>query len=202
MRFRRVLIVVVAAAAAFGIASAVQASIPDASGILHACYANNNLHGYPPGNLRAIDTSAANGNCAQGEAPVDIATPQYVQNVVASTVNQTSFMIFGSATIFPAPNWVANYSCPPGYVATDTAIGAGDDTGASNDAITVHTLYNDEAANTFVPGPDAHLWFSSTGSPTITIHATCVDGRVFGQPGPAAPIGTAKSQANITLTRG
>ncbi|HEX3455695.1 MAG TPA: hypothetical protein VHS03_13795 [Gaiellaceae bacterium] len=38
MRFRRLLVLVAAGGAAFGIASAVQASIPDASGVAHACY--------------------------------------------------------------------------------------------------------------------------------------------------------------------
>ena len=42
--------------AVFGIASAVQASIPDASGVIHGCYNTSLAHGNPTGALRVIDT--------------------------------------------------------------------------------------------------------------------------------------------------
>ena len=56
--------------AVFGIASAVQASIPDASGVIHACYNTSLAHGNPTGALRVIDTAKANGSCASWEAPL------------------------------------------------------------------------------------------------------------------------------------
>jgi hypothetical protein len=57
--------------AVFGIASAVQASIPDAKGVIHGCYNVSLAHGYPTGALRVIDTSAVNGHCASWEAPLN-----------------------------------------------------------------------------------------------------------------------------------
>jgi hypothetical protein len=51
------------AGAVFGIATAVQASIPDASGVIHGCYNQN-------GSLRVIDTSSEH-HCIPGEKPLN-----------------------------------------------------------------------------------------------------------------------------------
>src|ERR1700726_4683440 len=59
------------AGAVFGIATAVQASIPDASGVIHGCYNTSNAHGVPNGVLRVIDTAKVNGVCASWEAPLN-----------------------------------------------------------------------------------------------------------------------------------
>jgi hypothetical protein len=83
---KRVLVVLVIGAAAFGVVSAVQASIPDSNGVVHACYSNNNLKGYPPGTLRARDTAKINGQvCFANESPVDLASTAYVDNHVTTT---------------------------------------------------------------------------------------------------------------------
>ena len=55
--------------AVFGIASAVQASIPDANGVIHGCYNHSLAHGSPTGALRVIDTARLDGNCASWETP-------------------------------------------------------------------------------------------------------------------------------------
>jgi hypothetical protein len=52
-RSGRVLVALAVGGAVFGIATAVQASIPDATGVFHGCYKQNN------GQLRVIDTGAA-----------------------------------------------------------------------------------------------------------------------------------------------
>ncbi len=70
-RTARLLIAIGAGGAAFGIASAVQASIPDGGGVIHGCYNTSLAHGSPTGALRVIDTSKPNGNCASWEAPLD-----------------------------------------------------------------------------------------------------------------------------------
>jgi hypothetical protein len=54
----------------FGIATAVQASIPDANGVIHGCYNTSLAHGNPTGALRVIDTAKPNGNCASWETAV------------------------------------------------------------------------------------------------------------------------------------
>ncbi len=67
----RLVLAVAVGGAVFGIASAVQASIPDASGVIHGCYNTQLAHGSPTGALRVIDTSKPNGNCASWEAPLN-----------------------------------------------------------------------------------------------------------------------------------
>src|SRR5262249_25842219 len=67
----RLLLAVVVGGATFGIASAVQASIPDANGVIHGCYNISVAHGSPLGALRVIDTAKINGNCASWEAPLN-----------------------------------------------------------------------------------------------------------------------------------
>ena len=74
----RLLLAVVVGGATFGIATAVQASIPDASGVIHGCYNTSNAHGVPNGALRVIDTAKANGNCASWEAPLNWETAKGV----------------------------------------------------------------------------------------------------------------------------
>jgi hypothetical protein len=64
------ILAVIVGGAVFGIASAVQASIPDSSGVIHGCYNNSLAHGNPTGALRVIDTAKANGNCASWETPL------------------------------------------------------------------------------------------------------------------------------------
>ena len=91
MRKKRLLVAVAAVGTALGIAGVVQASIPDSSGVAHGCYLTKGKLSQAeprPGDLRLIDTDAGQ-HCATDEQPVDLATPQYVQNVATSTVNQT-----------------------------------------------------------------------------------------------------------------
>lgn len=66
----KVLAAIAVGGAAFGIATAVQASIPDANGVIHACYTTSLAHGNPTGALRVIDTATANGHCASWEQPL------------------------------------------------------------------------------------------------------------------------------------
>jgi hypothetical protein len=64
---------VAVAAAAFGIATAVQAGIPDANGVIHGCYYRpGKLASTTPrlGALRVIDT-AEGRRCAADEKPLD-----------------------------------------------------------------------------------------------------------------------------------
>ena len=67
----RLLVALAVGGALFGVSSAVQASIPDANGVIHGCYNISLAHGSPLGALRVIDTSAVNGNCASWEKPLN-----------------------------------------------------------------------------------------------------------------------------------
>jgi hypothetical protein len=69
-RGRRLLLAVVVGGATFGIATAVQASIPDASGVIHGCYNTSLAHGNPTGALRVVDPSKLGGACGAWELPV------------------------------------------------------------------------------------------------------------------------------------
>src|SRR5690242_5512016 len=66
----RLLLALAIGGAVFGIATAVQAGIPDANGVIHACYNTSKAHGSPTGQLRVIDTARPDGNCASWEAPL------------------------------------------------------------------------------------------------------------------------------------
>jgi hypothetical protein len=173
--------------AMFGVATAVQASIPDSSGIVHACYNTSLAHGNPAGALRAIDTSAVNGNCASWEGSVDLATPAYVQSVVASTVNQTAGMF--SAPVFYNLNadWRTIWTCPDGYIGINPWVQANEPFGI-NHYLTVKSEANYGSLAGGAPGPGVNIYYNiSTGTPSTYINGvTCVDGRVYGQPGPAA----------------
>jgi hypothetical protein len=72
-RFRggRALLALAVGAGVFGIATAVQASIPDAQGVIHGCYSTSLAHGSPTGALRVIDTAKLNGNCASWETALN-----------------------------------------------------------------------------------------------------------------------------------
>jgi Collagen triple helix repeat (20 copies) len=68
---RAALVTVIAGAGLFGVATAVQASVPDSGGIVHGCYNTSSAHGSPNGALRVIDTSKIGGSCASGESPLN-----------------------------------------------------------------------------------------------------------------------------------
>jgi hypothetical protein len=193
MKGKRLLIALVAAAVTFGIVSAVQASIPDGNGVVHACFNTSNAHGYPTGALRAIDTDNINGHCASWEGAVDLATPQFV----TQQINQTSFMFRG---VFPGTvpgQWEDYFFCPAGYIGTDgTATASNQDVGQDL-RFTPHGAWNHGEVATGTPDGLARYSYVLSATTDVTIHATCVDGRVFGLPGPAAPIKQAMSQASM-----
>jgi hypothetical protein len=63
-------VALVVGGAVFAIATAVQASIPDAHGVIHGCYNTSLAHGNPSGALRVIDTASVNGTCTAWELPL------------------------------------------------------------------------------------------------------------------------------------
>ncbi|HEX3454872.1 MAG TPA: hypothetical protein VHS03_09610 [Gaiellaceae bacterium] len=64
MRKTRLFLVLGVAAATFGIAGVVQASIPDSNGVIHGCYANKD------GSVRVIDTGSGGVCDAKKETPL------------------------------------------------------------------------------------------------------------------------------------
>lgn len=97
---------------------------------------------------------------------------------------------------------MATYVCANGYVATDPAVTASDlsaDTwnletsGMNNRGEILNGTPNNEENYFFL------VWNSTTN---VTAHITCVNARVFGLPGPAAPIKQAASQGSISFTPG
>jgi hypothetical protein len=68
---RATLVVLIAGAGLFGIASAVQAGIPDAIGVIHGCYNTSLARGNPIGAVRVVDTAKDGGNCASWESPLN-----------------------------------------------------------------------------------------------------------------------------------
>ena len=68
---RAALVTLIAGVGLYGVATAIQASVPDSSGIIRGCYNTSSAHGSPNGALRVIDTSKIGGNCASGESPLN-----------------------------------------------------------------------------------------------------------------------------------
>jgi hypothetical protein len=185
-RGRKLLVGLIVAGAAFGVATAVQASIPDSNAIVHACYNTSNLNGYPNGALRAIDTAKVNGRCFAGEAPVDLATPQYVQNVVTSTVNQTAIMGSFTFTGLAANNWRVQWTCG-GWVATTPTVSIDPPGGGtSGTPITLHGSTNAEQQSGAFPGTTVWIWFTLASTQNLHSQVTCVDPRVYGETAPVA----------------
>jgi hypothetical protein len=193
---RKIVAALVVAGAAFGITSAVQASIPDSQGIVHSCYNTSLAHGSPTGAMRAIDTDKANGNCASWEGAVDLATPEYVQNVVTSTVNQTSFM-FGFTQTLGAGGYYAWFTCG-GWVGTDPNVSVNPPTVAGNQALTPHAWLNVNQDANGTPGTETRIYFDLSSTQTISAMATCVDPRVFGE---TYPVSAPKPQTSAGIQK-
>jgi hypothetical protein len=66
----RIVLALAVGGAVFGISTAVQASIPDASGVIHGCYSKSAAPGSQPGALRVIDT-AVGQTCQVSEGSVN-----------------------------------------------------------------------------------------------------------------------------------
>jgi hypothetical protein len=62
---RRLVLVLAVAGALFGVATAVEAAIPDGGGVIHGCYAKTSKGQQPAGSLRVIDTGQT---CQSNEA--------------------------------------------------------------------------------------------------------------------------------------
>lgn len=69
-RGARVLVAIVVGLSLFGIATAVQASIPGSNGVIHGCYTKSAAPGSQPGALRVIDT-ASGQTCQLSEGALD-----------------------------------------------------------------------------------------------------------------------------------
>jgi hypothetical protein len=190
----RLLLALAAGGATFGIATAVQASIPDANGVVHACFNTSLAHGSPTGALRAIDTSAANGHCASWEGSVDLATAQ----LVTSTVNQTTIMGNAVFPALPGPNnWVIQWTCG-GDIATNPTVSV-DPTAFSSsaaNAFTTRAMTNVEEQTTGVPGQTERIWFNIASTQNVDTQITCVDPRVYGGTFPAA----ARARPTVTIS--
>jgi hypothetical protein len=66
----RVLVAIVVGVSLFGIATAVQASIPGSNGVIHGCYTKSAAPGTQPGALRVIDTTVGQ-TCQISEGALD-----------------------------------------------------------------------------------------------------------------------------------
>jgi hypothetical protein len=198
-RVGRVVLALAVGGAVFGIATAVQASIPDSNAIVHSCYNTSLAHGSPIGAMRAIDTGKVGGVCASWEGAVDLATPQYVQNVVTSTVNQTEIMGTALFNALPAGNWVIQWTCG-GWVETNPTVAPDPPTfsNATANAFTVRASTNVEMQTTSLPGTTERIWFNISAAQNVNSQITCVDPRVYGE---TYPVAGPRPKPTVTLTK-
>lgn len=194
MRMKRVLLALAVAGAAFGIAGAVQASIPDANGVAHGCYLTKPKLGQAdprPGDLRLIDTDAGK-TCAADEQPVSLATTGFVTSNVNQTV-VTGAGTFGF-TFAPGDHWV-QWTCG-GWVAINPTVAIDPSVlvASTQAPLTLHSVTNFEAQNAGTPnapfGTTTRIYFGLSAPANIHTQVQCVDPRVFGETYPvAAPMG-------------
>jgi hypothetical protein len=183
-RMGKVLLVVGVGAAVFGIATAVQASIPDSSGVAHGCYyipGKLSPTSQLPGDLRVIDTDKGQ-HCNLNEGSVDLATTGFV----TSTVNQTTIM---GRTTFPGlvvKDWRIQWTCG-GWVATNPTVSI-DPVGGGPTAtpLTLHAMTNAEMQTSGFPGTTADVWFNLSSTQNVHTQVTCVDPRVYGETSPVS----------------
>src|SRR5580765_5031657 len=122
-RGSKLLLALILGAAVFGVVSAVQAAIPDSSGVIHGCYQKN------VGNLRVIDPSAGD-SCRPSEiaiswsqtgpqGPTGATGPTGPKGDTGATGPQGPPGATGATgpagpTGPPGPNNAAGTSCPTG----------------------------------------------------------------------------------------
>jgi hypothetical protein len=114
----RVLVALVIAGAGFGITTAVQASIPDASGVIHGCYSKTN------GTLRVIDTatehqcrpseSALNWSQSGPAGPTGARGPSDAWYAQGNTTTTGAAVTIASVTL-PAGNFTLHGSATFGF---------------------------------------------------------------------------------------
>jgi len=73
----RLLVMFAVGGALFGIATAVQASIPDSNGVIHSCYSTNGAKAKGGAALNVVDTASAGCNNGQTELTWDQTTDAY-----------------------------------------------------------------------------------------------------------------------------
>jgi len=149
----RLLLAIAVGGALFGVATAVQASIPDSAGVIHGCYYQPGKiggTGLRPGDLRVIDP-AKGQSCATDERPLDWGqTPVYstsgsVQtgaHVVTGSVTTNS--PFGQATV--TLSGAAAFTSTTSYECTGTPNTSNSGVTVSihptaNNSFTVHTNF-------------------------------------------------------------
>ena len=112
------LVALAVAGAAFGVATAVQASIPDSNGVAHGCYSipgKLSNTGQLPGDLRLIDTDAGQ-HCNSNEGSVDLATAQVATHNQFVYTDPTPLSFPGTGQFY------IYWQCGAGWVATNVGI--------------------------------------------------------------------------------
>ena len=185
----RVILAVAVAGAVFGIAGAVQASIPDANGVIHGCYAKA---GTPSqGDLRISDS----GICKPTENPLswNQVGPTGQRGPTGPTgpggVTGIGRTVFAAV---PAGEYALTLDCTGFGIANGEWVAA-----ANANAYTQRDNYNDGEATTGTP--DAHwvLHFNLSATSDLDTYGSCADPSDFGLSKPKGAAG----QPAVKLTK-
>jgi hypothetical protein len=167
-----VIVGVAVAGAVFGIASAVQASIPDANGVIHACYAKA---GTPSqGDLRVTDS----GICKPTENPLDWnQVGPTGQRGPTGPTGPGGVTGIGRATYvgLTAGEYVSTINC--------TGFGVGEGLWGQASVSTAYTQrdsYNNGEAATGTPDATYVMHFSLSATTNFALYGSCADPSVFG----------------------
>jgi hypothetical protein len=194
-RSGKLLLAVAVAGALFGIASAVQASIPDSGGVAHGCYyVPPKLGGTQqlPGDLRLIDTDKGQ-HCNSDESSVDLATTQFV------TQHQTEYMGRDNLSLTAGP-WRIQWDCA-GLVATHATVFSSPYTNTTA-PIALHAENNLEMETSGFPGKTAIVTFTLSSAMVVHTQVTCVDPRVFGETYPVTAPAPGSVKPTLTVQPG
>ena len=201
-RAGRLLLAFGIAAAVFGIATAVQASIPDASGVIHGCYNTSLAHGNPTGALRVIDTSKINGNCASWEAPLNwnakgvtgatgATGPTGARGPTGPTGPGGVIAALGPQTFtaLSAGEYVLSETCPVGSTANPVYGSA-----SVTPAYTQRDNFNNGMVASATPDNNGTMHFALSATSDVTLYGSCVTPSAFG----LAPV---RGKPTLTVTK-
>jgi len=183
----RVLLAVAVAGGAFGIATVVQAAIPDTNGVVHGCYVpygtgNTTLMTY----LRLIDTQPSGPMPNKGKACI---TGETGVDLLGSEFRSLGRNFLGSLS--PGDYEVTEF-CGPGQIANPLY---------AESLILVAYLQRESSnvgmAATGTPGSAWKLGFSLSQQSRITVHGSCVRRAEFG----LAPTKAGEGQPTFTVTK-
>jgi hypothetical protein len=175
----RLLLAVVVGGSVFGIATAVQASIPSADGVIHGCYQTSPT-GTTKGALRVINAEAGE-QCRFNEASLNWnqTGPTGARGATGPTGPGGVTALATTSFVAPGPSVILTFNCNGAGVAN--GIWVQDATNGFD--LTPRGSFNQGEMGTGTANAFWEIDFSVTAPDTINAYASCVTSSAFGLAG-------------------